>query len=146
MSDKEDKSFENLKVGDIVWTIQTGYAMVTSVTAGISYPIVVQEWASYTKEGKWGCRDEFNSLYFDNPFRVEEDAYPKWMWVCNDANTAWVKRFVLNEYKGYYHSSATAHDHTLVWKYAKKYAPKVTLTMQDIADKFELDINNIEIV
>lgn len=145
MSDKEDKLFENLKVGDIVWTIQTGYAMVTSVTAGISYPIVVQEWASYTKEGKWGCRDQYNSLYFDDPFRVEEDTYPKWMMVCNK-DTDWYRKFILNEHAGHYYSICGRDTGNDVWQYARPCAPKVILTMQDIADKFKVDINNIEIV
>ena len=63
------KQFENLKVGDEVWTIQTGYAKVTSINDTINYPILVDGWASYTVEGKWGCRDQYNSLYFENPFK-----------------------------------------------------------------------------
>ena len=59
--------FKDLKVGDEVWTIQTGYAKVTSINDTINYPILVEGWASYTLEGKWGCRDKYNSLYFENP-------------------------------------------------------------------------------
>jgi len=137
--------FDNLKVGDIVWTVQTGYAAVTSVTAGVSYPIVVQEWASYTKEGKWGCRDEFNSLYFDDPFEVKEDVYPKWMMVCNK-NTDWQRKFILNKHDGHYYSIGNRDSSGEVWEYAKDIPLKRILTMQEIADKFKEDINNIEIV
>jgi len=63
--------FENLKVGDIVWTIQTGYAKVTSINYTINYPILVDDWASYTLNGKWGCRDKYNSLYFENPLNIK---------------------------------------------------------------------------
>jgi hypothetical protein len=66
------KQFENLKVGDLVWTIQTGYAKVTSVSDTKNYPIMVDGWASYTLDGKWGCRDKYDSLYFENPFEEQK--------------------------------------------------------------------------
>jgi hypothetical protein len=63
--------FKDLKVGDKVWTMQTGYSLVTSVSDTINYPILVDGWASYTTDGKWGCRDKYDSLYFENPLKDE---------------------------------------------------------------------------
>lgn len=67
------KQFEDLKVGDIVWTIQTGYAKVTSISDTKNYPILVDGWASYTLDGKWGCRDKYDSLYLENPFKKQTE-------------------------------------------------------------------------
>lgn len=69
------KQFENLKVGDTVWTIQTGYGFVTSIRDTTNYPIMVDGWASYTVDGKFGCRDKYNSLYLENPLKNKQNNY-----------------------------------------------------------------------
>lgn len=80
---------KNLKIGDIVWTIQTGYAKVTSTNNTVNYPIVVDEWASYTIDGKFGCRDKYFSLYLTNPFlddtvknQIDKEEYD---YICNQS-------------------------------------------------------------
>lgn len=65
--------YNRLKVGDKVWTMQTGYALVTSISDTVNYPIMVDGWASYTIDGMWGCRDKYKSLYFENPFEPSDD-------------------------------------------------------------------------
>lgn len=70
-----DKTFDNLKVGDIVWTIQTDYAKVTSIRDTKNYPILVDGWASYTLDGKFSCRDKYNSLYLENPLKNKQNNY-----------------------------------------------------------------------
>jgi len=73
---------EHLKVGDKVWTMQTGYALVTSVSDTKNYPIMVDGWASYTTEGMWGCRDKYKSLYLNNLFEDTDDfaiGFAEWL-------------------------------------------------------------------
>ena len=73
---------EHLKVGDIVWTMQTGYALVTSISDTKNYPIMVDGWASYTTDGMWGCRDKYRSLYLNNPFEDTDDfaiGFAEWL-------------------------------------------------------------------
>ena len=144
------ENFEYLKVGDVVWTIQTGYGNVTSITSGINYPITVNEWASYTTDGKFGCRDEFKSLYAEAPFT--EIFKPRWMMVC-DFVDRWKKRFVIAKYNDRFVAIEGANTEEklkdnyaiICWKYAKKLPNKRKITMQEIADKFGEDIDNIEI-
>ena len=137
------KQFENLKVGDMVWTIQTGYAKVTSISDTTNYPILVDGWASFTLDGNWGCRDKYNSLYLENPFK--ESFEPRWMMVSD--GDEWHKRFVISKIDKKYFAITNAEG-TLAsrWKYARETPAKRTLTLQEIADKFEENIDNIEIV
>lgn len=135
--------YNRLKVGDVVWTIQTGYGNVTSVTAGINYPIMVNEWASYTIDGRFGCRDIFNSLYATTPFK--ESFEPRWMMVSD--GDEWRKRFVIAKHNGRFVAEDVLKDssHFTSWKYARETPAKRTLTLQEIADKFEENVENIEI-
>jgi hypothetical protein len=80
---------EHLKVGDIVWTMQTGYALVTSISDTKNYPIMVDGWASYTTDGMWGCRDKYKSLYLNNPFEDIDDfaiGFAEWCTKYHDKN------------------------------------------------------------
>lgn len=140
------KQFENLKVGDIVWTIQTGYAKVTSISDTKNYPILVDGWASYTLDGKWGCRDKYDSLYLENPFK--ESFESRWMMVSD--GDEWRKRLVIAKYNGRFVAEDVLklkdRSHFTSWKYARETPAKRTLTLQEIADKFEENIDNIEIL
>ncbi len=81
--------FKDLKVGDKVWTIQTGWSVVTSINDTINYPILIDGWASYTTDGKWGCRDKYDSLYLSNPFEdIDEFAigFAEWCTRYHDKN------------------------------------------------------------
>lgn len=140
--------FKNLKVGDKVWTIQTGYGKVTSINDTINYPILVEGWASYNLDGKFGCRDAHESLYLTDPF--ENCKQGKWMLVSFDEQT-WYKRFVTEEKDGFYVAWDRAQtDEELIytgtlsnWKYAKELEPDIEITMGQIAEKFGVKINQI---
>lgn len=77
----------------------------------------------------------------------------RWMMVSENDNS-YVKRLVIGKHNGYFVSILAAKDKTEVdawgfktshWKYAKEIPTKRKLTMQEIAEKFNEDVENIEI-
>jgi hypothetical protein len=90
--------YNRLKVGDIVWTMQTGYALVTSISDTKNYPIMVDGWASYTIDGMWGCRDKYKSLYFDNPFESSDEFAIGFVeWVLKFDNLKNEKKYIIEQ-------------------------------------------------
>ena len=67
----------------------------------------------------------------------------RWMMV-SDNEKRWVRRFVVGKSNGlfisYNHINGSKD-----WIFAKEIPTKTILTMQEIADKFNLDVENIEI-
>lgn len=144
------KKFETLRVGDIVWTVQMGWTLVTGISTleNDNYPIKTDGF-SYTLDGRHGIRDRFKSLFFDNQFFE-----PRWLMVSSDT-IEWKKRFVIavnnDEFIAEVGGTISSIDsescrHFSSFKYAREIPVKRKLTLKEIADKFGEDIDNIEIV
>lgn len=59
--------FDNLKVGDRVWTINNDYCIVEMLNKSHTYPITAGS-VYYTKDGKMGEWHKYPSLFRSNPF------------------------------------------------------------------------------
>ena len=77
----------------------------------------------------------------------------RWMMV-SENNHSYVKRLIIGKHNGYFVSILAAKDETELaawgfqtshWKYAKEITTKRKLTIQEIAEKFGEDVENIEI-
>jgi hypothetical protein len=70
----------------------------------------------------------------------------RWMMVSDD-NEIWKKRIVVGKFEDKFvvleYGSMT---NVYYWNYAKEIPTKTKLTMQEIANAFDLDVDNIEIV
>lgn len=124
--------FETLKVGDSVWSIQEGDAVVIKIDNNSNYPINIG-CRNYTKKGFNFDDHAHPSLFKSNPFE-----YLKMMLVSND-EILWKERKVYAEDEGYYIGIGYKY------KYAKDLSEVNKLTMQQIADKFGYDVETIEI-
>jgi hypothetical protein len=87
-----------VKKGDTIWTIQSGYGKVTSIIEGC-YPIRTDEY-SYCKNGLHSNDHEYPSAFLKNPFEHFEFKERE-MWVSND-NKQWLKQKIIGRYKNYY--------------------------------------------
>lgn len=116
------------------------------------YGVVNHVFNNYTNANLAGVKlltiDELERLT-----KVEEDKeqYPKVMFVSDDG-ICWKKRVVFMEKNGYFlawHEAETfeeakLHIHVNGWKYAKECNPN-EVTMQEIADKFGINIKDLKI-
>lgn len=124
--------FENLKLGDSVWSIQAGDTKVIKIDNKANYPISTGVY-SYNVKGFNYNEHKSPSLFKSNPFE-----YPKMMLVSDD-NKNWLERKVYCEDEGFYISLSMAYN------YAKELPAVNKLTMQQIADKFGYDVETIKI-
>jgi hypothetical protein len=111
-----------------------------------------------TKEGLnvWAAvnNGNFQPFYdFHESHKPKETQYPKVMMV-SDGGIIWDKRVVFMKKRGRFLAWANAEtlEHAdrvteaTSWNYAKDIKPKIKLTRQEIASKFEVDLEQIEIV
>jgi hypothetical protein len=69
----------------------------------------------------------------------------RWMMVSDDKLHCYERRFVIGKADGLFISYSYKHPNFSRWKYAKEIPIKRKLTMQEIAEKFGEDVDNIEI-
>lgn len=140
---------ENVKVGDKIWTIQDGWTEVRGIDLSLEYAIT----AGGNFYNLYGCRcltDKYPSAFLTNPFEQQG----KWMEVSDDKED-WVKRFVIfQKNNGFIAISMANNDedlkgeyNTIFCKYAREIEqPKeIELTMNDIAEKFGIDVSLLKI-
>ncbi len=81
--------------------------------------------------------------------KKSENVYPKVMEVRDHGADEWDKRKVAFEYKGKFYAEGVEHkddDELFCWTYARDIPQKTIITKQDIASKFGVDIDSLEIV
>lgn len=150
--------FENLKVGDKVFSVRKGWGVVNNRDEMEVYPIGVEysdeEEQEYTKDGRLYSDDLFPELYLDNPYENQLQERVMEVSDCEDFSES-CKRVVLAKkndkfiawaYAEKLEDSKKIMDITL-WKYAREIKEtKTRLTLEDIASKFGVDVKQIEIV
>lgn len=137
--------FDNLKVGDRVWTIQHGYTTIADIDTG-SYPIFCGD-RSYTKKGMLIDTDIAPSLFRSNPFEdIREEFFAdRLMEVRDGIYSSWFKRVVFGKKNGRWIAWCTdnikeANDVYIIgtWTEAREITPPseelVHLTLQDISE------------
>jgi len=121
-----------VKVGDSIWTIQEGWTKVKNIFDGC-LPIRTK-YNSYNLDGTYYTKDQHPSAFLTNPFVDKVRTV-----LVSDNNIDWVERDgVIVDGKFCILSG---------WDYCKEIEnPKVTkLTYQEIADKFNVDVNTLKI-
>ena len=141
-------NYHDLKVGQNVWTIQSGDCTISSLTSLEPYPIVAGG-IIYSIDGKYTTTHAYPSLYLSNPFEdtqnndrvvvVRDYVYHEWTRRVfhlekNGTFLCWANADLLEAAK----SSLSLNS----WRFMREIEPKTTLTKQQIADKF--GINNIK--
>ncbi len=106
-----------------------------------------------TKEGQniWESVDKRNFQLFY--YFHKQSQYPKVMMVSDDGNR-WLQRVVFMKMKEKYFAWSYANTleeseeqtELVTWTYVKDIKPQIKLTRQEIADKFEVDLEQIEIL
>lgn len=117
--------FEDLKVGQTVWTIQYGWTQIIRLD-DTDFPIVTNDAQRFTKEGKLYETDVFPSMFLEEPF-IER------MMEVSDNETHWEKRRVVCKYNNRYHAvnELDKSDLSLIpWKYAREIQPETPCPYQ----------------
>jgi len=134
------KTLKDLKVGDEVWTIQSGFAPITEINYENPFGIDVGGF-SYQMDGKYFDSDIFSSLYLENPF--EKKIEGKFMMVSTDGLYWTTNRVIIDNYGEIFVQSG--------WKFAKEIEPETftkpitEITLDEIAEKFGIDVKQIKI-
>lgn len=81
--------FSKVKVGDKIWTIQSGWVEVDYIDKNSFYPILSSE-LSYTLDGKNGLADKYPSAFLEYPFKEEPIKKDTLVWYRNAEGMSWM--------------------------------------------------------
>jgi hypothetical protein len=137
----------NVKIGDTIWTIDSGEVTVSNISINNNYSIETSAGGTFTLNGKYAKTDKFPSAFIRNPFENINTFQEREMMVSND-NINWYKRNVFYKRNDLFLTDISRGRGRvfLGWKYAKEIEPKLKLTFEEIAKKFNTDVKNIEII
>ncbi len=141
--------FEELKVEQEVWTIKSGYCKIKSLLDKPEYPILTDDGITYTKLGMVASGNKHPSLFLSNPFESEERVVE----VRDGDKHKWERRvFIKKSYSVFLTwrsaetiEQAAATIETEAWYQMRELPTKTVLTKQQIADKFGVEVENLEI-
>lgn len=140
----------NVKVGDTIWTIESGEVTVSNILINDNYQIKTRDSWTFTLNGKYAKTDKFPSAFIRNPFENINTFQEREMMVSND-NINWYKRNVFCKRNNLFLADSPSPGRRWggglgLWLYAKEIEPKLKLTFEEIARKFNTDVKNIEII
>lgn len=147
-------NFDNLVVGQKVWSILHGELVIANLEKTNRYPITVvdsnKQEKIFTIEGKYHLNHTYPALFLSNPFEQVSE-FPKVMEV-SDNNYNWYKRVVVIADNKYYFTRSNIEsiaevkgtEKLLRWAYAREVQIH-ELTLKDIADKFGISVDSIRI-
>ena len=157
-----NKTLKDLKVGDRVWNIQQGWTTIKQIDFYRSYPLSTNEGDCYTFEVKFMTIDKYPSLFLNNPFEEQkseqQEFEPRWMLVSHE-NIVFKKRYVVQILNGFYLAidniekqyeldeilSKQNITNVINWPYAKEILDPIELTMDEIADRFGISVEQLKI-
>lgn len=148
---------KEFKVGDKVFDIRYGWGEVVDDGFTKDYPIHVTfdegRLDAYTKEGKYD-RCQANPILSHTEYSIHstQSEYPKVMEV-SDNRIEWCKRVVFAEKKGRFIAWALAETFekaedevcTHDWGYAREVQEHREISLQEIADKFGIPVEEVRI-
>lgn len=132
-------SLVSTKVGDWI------KVQVTEIDLDRNFPIRCGNSLSFTMNGEY--------LKHYNKVALPLEPTERWMMVSDD-NIKWYKRKVFNQKNGYFLTWSCAktdeeidYEHVTSWKLAKEIeeVSPVELTLEEIAEKFGVNVNQIKI-
>lgn len=153
----KSKTLKDLKVGDTVWTINSGETKVRFINSKITYSIQTVAGTTFMLNGKRFESDVFPSLFLENPFEAKSLFNERWVLVSDD-NINWRKRWLIKE-TGKEHSYVVyagieteyeltkASGHIISFTYMKEIEEVkiIELTLEDIAKKYNVNVSEIRI-
>jgi hypothetical protein len=131
------KTLADLKVGDAVWTIQTGIDFVKSKEE----LIILESGESYYPNGCYSFKDMYPSLFLEDILNKKVEG--KFMMVSTDGLYWTTNRVIIDSYGEIFVQSG--------WKFAKEietetFTKSITeITLEQIAEKFGVDVEQIKI-
>jgi hypothetical protein len=148
---KELSDFSNAKVGDKVYSIRYGEKVITNVFNG-KYPISTEN-CSHTIDGKQYIDDVSPVLFKSNPFIEIAKLNNEERWIEVNINGEWEKRklIAIKVNKAVCWTGASTEEEVLetyntscfdTWR---EIQPEVELTLEQIAEKFGIDVNKLKI-
>lgn len=139
----------NVKIGNSIWVCGYGEDIISDIETKDSYPIKTESKLSFTFNGKLECADEYPSAFIKNPFENINTFQEREMMVSND-KINWYKRNVFYKRNHLFLTDINrplpGRGDVCCWRYAKEIEPKLKLTFEEIAKKFNTDVKNIEII
>ena len=78
-----------VKVGDKIWTIQSGWVIVKSTVYYPSHPIFTDTECSYTIDGKQRCEDNAPSAFTEYPFKEQPIEKDTLVWFRDNESACW---------------------------------------------------------
>jgi hypothetical protein len=149
---KHQINYEDLKVGQKVWTIHEGYCTVNGLRSVSDFVIKAGVYF-YTKEGFFSLQAHSPSLFLSNPFEAESQAQERVVEVRQYEDVNWHRRVLITEKRGKFvcwrdaqtiEEINTNHGGTS-WNFMRELPIKTILTKTEIAEKFGVDVENLEI-
>ncbi len=137
--------FNKLKVGQKLWHVVHGELMINNLNNNsIHYPLTCDQ-LSFSKNGKSHIDHKYPSLYLSNPFE-QINEFPKLMEVSNNREY-WSKEKVIYKTASHYIAVNDKSGHIIKYEYAREIQEPVIIeyTLEEIADKFGVDVNTIRI-
>lgn len=151
---KELSDFSDAKVGDKVYSILCGEQVITKIYKSESYPICINRNA-YTTNGKMSVDHLFPTIFKSNPFIeiAKLNNEERWVEVYDDKLHIWITRklVAIRNNKAICWSRATNDEEVLnatdvySWDKWREIQPEVELTLEQIAEKFGIDVNKLKI-
>lgn len=147
----------NLKVGDTVFSIKRGWIDIIDVSRNSSYCYITSDDSTYDEFGRYHMSDSYPSIFIENPFKKSKSSkheFPKWMNVKKDKLSETAQRFVLCKHGDFYITMDRELDNHDQFHYISHYKytedipdkqPEIELTLEQIAEKFNVDVNLIKI-
>lgn len=146
---------KEFKVGDKVFDIRHGWGVVVDDEFAEDYSIYAffdegEQIDTYTKEGKYDINN-INPILSHTEYSTQSE-YPKVMEVSIDG-MEWHKRVVFAEKGGMFIAWAHAETFeeaeeqtdTYAWKYAREVQEPREISIQEIADKFGIPVEEVRI-
>jgi hypothetical protein len=151
-------NFDELRVGQRVWTIQNEYTTIKDLNCKIinneKYPIETEDNNTYTQGGYNEKGDLFPSMFLDCPF-IEEERVVE----VSEGGEEWYKRVLILKKRNIFIcwnfaqsiDDVVANSGVDSWKFMRELQPepikeKIKVSKQDIAKLMGCGVEEIEIV
>ena len=151
---KELSDFSDAKVGDKVYSVRYGEQLIVSIISNAKFPIQTSN-CSYTIDGKHYTDDLHPILFKSNPFIeiAKLNNEERWIEVFDGVANRWIKRKLIviknNEAICWSYASNDAEvlmaNNTSCFGTWREIQPEVELTLEQIAEKFGIDVNKLKI-
>jgi hypothetical protein len=152
---KHQINYADLKAGQKVWTIQSGDCEIKALVDGDAYEIKTDKDEVYTLDGKYSRHHAAPSIFLSNPFESEADTqtHDREVEVRNNEQSIWEQRVLHMIRDGDFICWGNAQTieeskssfNLAAWRYMREIPVKTILTKQEVAEKFGVDVENLEI-